>query len=374
MILGNLLYINTKKSKIIVFKNGGILRNIEKWKYKNNQMQIVNSYNYLGVIFNSNGSWNKAIDHNRQKANQSLFCLKSFIYSNISFLPANTWNHIFYIKILPILIYGSEIWGLSNNSINIEKTHIKFCKYLLQVGNNAPNVAVTSELGRLPLVINCLTTVIRFWLHIITLDHDRFVFKCYEFQLRKVSRNENCWAQQVKQLLFSTGFGYIWLQQFVYNKQLFLEEFKLRLCDIEKQKCIQRFSLYSKLRLFSLYKKDICLSYHITNIINVKHRRLLTKLRLGILELEIEKGRWENIERNKRTCKICNQNIVEDEYHFILQCTFYTDLRTKYIPKFIHVYPSINKLCLLLSNTKFTYNLGKYVYSAFERRNNYLKL
>ena len=65
------LTVNTKKSKIIVFKNGSILRNIEKWKYKNNQMQIVNSYNYLGVIFNSNGSWNKAIDHNRQKANQS---------------------------------------------------------------------------------------------------------------------------------------------------------------------------------------------------------------------------------------------------------------------------------------------------------------
>ena len=221
------------------------------------------------------------------------------------------------------------------------------------------------------IVTVCL---IRFWLHIITLNHDRFVFKCYEFQLRKVSRNENCWAQQVKQLLCSNGFGYIWFQQFVHDKISFLNEFKLRLCDIEKQKCIQKFKLHSKLRLFSIYKKDISLSYHYTNIINLKHRRLLTKLRLGILELEIEKGRWENIDRDKRTCKICNNNIIEDEYHFILQCAYYSDLRSKYIPRFIYLYPSINKLCLLFSNTKCINNLGKYVYFAFERRKNYLML
>jgi hypothetical protein len=32
----------------------------------------------------------------------------------------------------PILLYGCEVWGFSNNDI-IEKVHLKFCKLLLHL-------------------------------------------------------------------------------------------------------------------------------------------------------------------------------------------------------------------------------------------------
>ena len=41
----------------------------------------------------------------------------------------------------------------------------------------------------------------------------------------------------------------------------------------------------------------------------------------------VERGRYQNVERNGRICKNCNMNMVEDEYHFLLACPAYRDLQ-----------------------------------------------
>ena len=45
--------------------------------------------------------------------------------------------------------------------------------------------------------------------------------------------------------------------------------------------------------------------------------------------VQIESGRWARpnaIPIHDRKCLECN--VVEDEYHFVLECNMYTDLRT----------------------------------------------
>ena len=44
---------------------------------------------------------------------------------------------------------------------------------------------------------------------------------------------------------------------------------------------------------------------------------LMTKLRLGILNLEIVLGRYEGIPREERFRKLCDSGLVEDEMHFV---------------------------------------------------------
>ena len=58
---------------------------------------------------------------------------------------------------------------------------------------------------------------------------------------------------------------------------------------------------------------------------------------------------------------LCNLNVLEDEFHFVLQCTKYNDLRKKYIKKYYWHRPSTFKLVQLLSvkNRKELCNLGK---------------
>ena len=67
---------------------------------------------------------------------------------------------------------------------------------------------------------------------------------------------------------------------------------------------------------------------------------------------------------------MCNNNIVEDEYHVILECNRYSDVRKLYIKKYYWQYPSTFKLIQLLSvhNVKELNNLGKFLFNIEKNR------
>ena len=50
-----------------------------------------------------------------------------------------------------------------------------------------------------------------------------------------------------------------------------------------------------------------------------------------------------------RVCSMCNLNVVEGEYHFILQCEKYIDVRRRYLKKYYRQMPSCFELIQLLS-------------------------
>ena len=70
--------------------------------------------------------------------------------------------------------------------------------------------------------------------------------------------------------------------------------------------------------------------------LNVKKCRVaMSKLRVSSHRLEIEVGRWARPNRTpvvERKCRYCNK--LEDEFHFLLECTLYVDLRKQYIKKY----------------------------------------
>ena len=67
-------------------------------------------------------------------------------------------------------------------------------------------------------------------------------------------------------------------------------------------------------------------------------------------------------------------NMLEDEFHFVLECTLYDVLRRSLIPKKYWFRPNMVKLINLLNTNSQTdtRNLGIYVYKAFEARNDAL--
>ena len=45
------LSLNVTKTKIVVFRNGGVLRENDKWFYNNNEIEVVDEYSYKGLLF-----------------------------------------------------------------------------------------------------------------------------------------------------------------------------------------------------------------------------------------------------------------------------------------------------------------------------------
>jgi hypothetical protein len=100
-------------------------------------------------------------------------------------------------------------------------------------------------------------------------------------------------------------------------------------------------------------------------------KSLINRYRLHAHSLNIETGRYYYIDRHARICNMCNNNDIEDEYHFILECSKYVEIRRKYIKPYYCINPSALKLTQLLSvqNIKELNNLGKYLYVAETNRN-----
>ena len=63
------------------------------------------------------------------------------------------------------------------------------------------------------------------------------------------------------------------------------------------------------------------------HINNFQHRRAITKIRTSSHKLEIETGRYENINSDQRFCKNCALNEIENENHFIFECRMHVSER-----------------------------------------------
>ena len=106
--------------------------------------------------------------------------------------------------------------------------------------------------------------------------------------------------------------------------------------------------------------------------INIEKFRIsLSKLRLSSHRLEVEVGRWVKpraIALNNRKCKLCG--VLEDEFHFVLECTLYIELRKTYISKYFWRRPNMYKFIeLLQTDSKIkTKRLSMYIEKAFRIR------
>ena len=157
------LYVNVEKTKIMIHRKGGVLDKLDKWFYAGNEIEIVNSFNYLGVVYSRGGSFNNTTKTTADKglrASMSLFNITKGLE-----IPVSIMHNLFDTYVLSVLNYGCEIWGYIKAE-NVERVHRKFCKRLLGVKNSTNNLAVYSELGRFPLYIKRHTRIIKYWLQL----------------------------------------------------------------------------------------------------------------------------------------------------------------------------------------------------------------
>ena len=83
-----------------------------------------------------------------------------------------------------------------------------------------------------------------------------------------------------------------------------------------------------KIRIYTLYKDEYLTEPYVEYVVNRAHRSALAKFRYGILPRSVETGSFNVIPLEFRLCVFCDDNVVEDEYHFFFSCNLYNDLRS----------------------------------------------
>jgi hypothetical protein len=130
----------------------------------------------------------------------------------------------------------------------------------------------------------------------------------------------------------------------------------------------------SRARTYNLYARFKFQPY-LDIIKNTRLRIALSRLRVSAHRLEIETGRWHKplkIPYTDRKCLICKT--LEDEFHFLLECPLYIDLRKRYIKEYFWRNANVLKFTELLNNDNkvIIQKLSLYVLKSFELRTQYL--
>ena len=157
------LNINFDKTKIVIFNSKSINKPI--FKIGASDIQVVDSYKYLGVILSKSGSFLNARKHIAEQARKAMHLL--FMRANNLDLPLDLQLKLFDNTVLPILTYGSEIWGYENTNI-IERIHTEFLRRISGCRKSTPKYILYAELGRYPIEITIKQRMINFWVKLMT--------------------------------------------------------------------------------------------------------------------------------------------------------------------------------------------------------------
>lgn len=118
------LKVNVNKFKVVIFTKGRIAKNID-FVFNGEPLEIVNEYKYLGIIFSRYGSFINTKKYLAGKATKAIYgVLKKTRMFNLSI---DCQLDLFDKIVVPILLYGSEVWGFGNLDV-IEKLKLHFCK------------------------------------------------------------------------------------------------------------------------------------------------------------------------------------------------------------------------------------------------------
>ncbi|MCG8035193.1 MAG: hypothetical protein JAZ03_23855 [Candidatus Thiodiazotropha taylori] len=221
------LEVNAEKTKIMVFRKRGALRRGESWTYNNQEIEVVNEFNYLGTIFKYTGNFSSNTEYIVGKALKAL----NVLLVNCKKLPLKPkiLCQLFDAFVGSILLYASEIWGFSKSK-EIERVHLKFCKRVLNVRLNTCTAGVYGELGRYPLYISRYVRIVKYWCKVLNSDNI-IIKKLYEQGLRDCENGYINWVGSVKKILNEYGFSFVFTDNSNVDLSNFQNIFKQRVTD-----------------------------------------------------------------------------------------------------------------------------------------------
>ena len=368
----NFLKINIDKTKCMIFEKGRA-NTIYNFYLYGKKIEIVQEFKYLGITLYKNGRWNKTQKLFAEKGSKSLYNLYS-IFRRYEFTTEKKCQ-LFDSLILPVLHFSSEIWG-THNAQEIESVHTKFCRKILSVKKSTNLGAIYGELGRVPLLVKRECNIIRYWIKILNSDNNTLLKQIYFMLRNDANSNESYgglnWAFNVKKILDKLGLSNLWINQL--SLSINFSQIKQRILDQYQQKWYSEINNSQRLFYYRMYKHQLTCEQYLNSQLDNKFKYSLTRFRTSSHDLEIEKGRYNRIRREDRLCKLCNLNQIETEYHFLLICPFYRDLRLQYIKRYYQTWPNLKKFeNLMISKNKQTIiNLSKYLFFSMKARSIFL--
>ena len=307
--------INKDKTQIVHFRRANIPRTNTSFHFGDYSLDVVSFYKYLGVLFDEHLSFEKNASTLADAACRALGAIRSKL-KNIKSAGYNTFNTLFTSGVLSISDYSAAIWGIRKFA-KTEQVSYKAARYFMGVHRFAPVDALLGDLGWSTAQTRHKILMIKYWNRLCNLQGNRLTRRVFNWD-RLCTNIKGTWSYTVRQVLNEIEcpeyFNDTMICDIDHVTNILLEH-----DDLEWQN--KRYTS-DKLRYYNLYKYDKKVEDYLLLDLSRYQRSIFAQYRCGILPLQIEVGRYRNIELSDRICQVCNTE-VQDKIHFMLTCNAY---------------------------------------------------
>ena len=221
--------------------------------------------------------------------------------------------------VLPVLDYGSGVWGATCVKIR-DLILNKAARYFLGVHRYSPNAVLHGDTGWLTDKYRRYHAILRFWNRLIGMPNDRVTKKIFNWDFEN---DRNGWCGDVKTILSLLDMSDVYQNQQPCDLNLALSKLE-SMCQLQWK---QTLDLKPKLRTYQTFKEDYATEEYLNIFLTRYQRSLLAQFRVGVLPLRVETGRfntlidpaarnYRHLRLHERICQLCNMGSIEDEYHF----------------------------------------------------------
>ena len=246
---------------------------------------------------------------------KSAFCRITRLSNNLNNMSFTVLCKLFDAQIQPILLCGSELWGLDDMSI-IKSVHFFSLKKIPNVPLSTPNIMVYGDTGRYELRINYVLRCVKYWLRLLNMGNNRYTCKVYKMMLN----DSKCcnWASKIKELLFYFNLNDVWEAQSVDDLQLFIRTLKQSMVEESDNNWLINLNSSNRYSVYKLYKQFRYKEIYLNVISCGISRRVASRFRMGVSLIMTHKLRF--IQASDTVCPMCRRRGRRDPLYTSLSC------------------------------------------------------
>ena len=390
------LQINKSKTKILIFNKSGKVFKDLRFFLDNIQLEVAESYQYLGVRLRPSGSLTLAAAELCSKARKAWFSISNVLYKDKR-MPVSRALQLFDCLVSPVALYACEFWfpnvlpkkafGDKTNLLSVfdsfkaETINQSACKLLLSVHKKATKLAVLGELGRYPLALRAMAHCLNYRQCLARKPPTSLIGLAMAEMSTMVDSGVDCWLSRVDKMrtlldlprinfsvksgqkiskILQSKFDVFWREQVLATRP-----------GPDGQQ-------HNKLAVYAGFKSHFGLEPYISMVRNRNQRCQVSRLRMSAHHLGCEVLRYRSppVPREERYCAYCpagpdGQRPVDTEVHCLTECTVGAEGRQELYDSFGSNNSMFGSLC---NEDKFKNLVCPYNPSDCKAVNRYLQL
>lgn len=319
------LSVNSNKTKAIIFHRPQQKVQLSCLKYKGQELEQVTSFMYLGMRLHSSEAFLNASIPRIESAERAVLALRSRCAALKLYDPV-VLCQLFDALIMPVIMYGVEVWGAQLGSPamrKVEAVELAFLRRLLGVRTGTPSFVVRAELGRYPLLVTAAKLVCGYWNRLVRLEDERLVKQAFRrnLELRGLSSAQKeaaaPWVGQVDSFLATIHTACDLEHPCELDVKAVVDALERRHFEQDLGSKAQRY-------VESVGSTDrqgyTTPAVYLQMVTKWSDRKRLAQLRTGSHWLAEETGRWIGQSREQRQCQRCNCGDIDDAAHMVFRC------------------------------------------------------